>query len=216
MGRNTPWPEGADIRTALNAVVHRLAPRQRRLLACACARIDWKMLRAEESRRAVALAERWADGQGDSSRLASAYLAARKAVRRWGEGWYSAAATVAAVAAYSAPGELDQFRALWPALEDLSRWRDTRGECRFLPALRDLLPPAGAQPFEEHWRSPNVVALARQAYDARDMAVLPVLGDALEDAGCDWDQLLAHCREPGRHVRGCWALDAILAHERLG
>jgi hypothetical protein len=191
-------------------------PRQRRLLACACARIDWKMLRAEESRRAVALAERWADGQGDSGRLSNAYTAARNAVRRWGEGWYSAAATVAAVAAFSAPGEADQFPALWPALEELARWGDVAGGRRFLPALRDLLPPVGGRPFEGHWRSPDVAALARQAYDARDMAVLPVLGDALEDAGCDWDELLAHCREPGRHVRGCWALDAILAQEYRG
>src|SRR5262249_338010 len=154
------------------------------LLACACARIDWKMLRAEESRRAVALAERWADGLTDSERLSRAYLAARNAVRRWGEGWYAAAATVATVAAYSAPAEPDQCRALWPALEELARWGVTAGGRRFLPALRDLLSPVRGRPFEGHWRSPDVAALARQAYEARDMAVLPVLGDALEDAGC--------------------------------
>jgi hypothetical protein len=216
MGRNTLWAEGADIRAALSAVSGRLTARQVRLLACACARLDWKGLRAEESRRAVALAERRADGLADSSRLATAYLAARKAVGRWGSGWYAAAATLAAVAAFEALDPGDHIRALSPALAELSRWGNDSGECRFVGVLRDLLPPSGGRPFEARWRGPDVVALARQAYDARDMGVMPVLGDALEDAGCDWDELLSHCREPGRHARGCWALDAVLGQSHAG
>ena len=41
----------------------------------------------------------------------------------------------------------------------------------------------------------------------RDM---PVLGDALEDAGCDDEEALAHCRHHPLHARGCWVLDAVL------
>jgi hypothetical protein len=63
------------------------------------------------------------------------------------------------------------------------------------------LPPA--------WRTADVLALAERAYDGRDSDAVAVLGDALEDAGCDWDELLAHCREGGPHVRGCWALDLV-------
>ena len=37
-----------------------------------------------------------------------------------------------------------------------------------------------------------------------------VLADALEDAGCDSQELLAHCRGGGPHVRGCWAVDLVL------
>jgi hypothetical protein len=39
---------------------------------------------------------------------------------------------------------------------------------------------------------------------------LPLLGDALEDAGCAEPALLGHCRRPGTHVRGCWVVDLVL------
>jgi hypothetical protein len=59
---------------------------------------------------------------------------------------------------------------------------------------------------EPAWLSPDVRALARAAYDSRDWT-LPLLSDALEDAGCEDVKLLAHLRGPGPHGRGCWALD---------
>jgi hypothetical protein len=55
-----------------------------------------------------------------------------------------------------------------------------------------------------------VATLARRTYDERDFAALPVLGDALEDAGCADPELLGHLRGPGPHVRGCWAVDLLL------
>jgi hypothetical protein len=63
------------------------------------------------------------------------------------------------------------------------------------------------------WRAANgaaVARLARALYDERDFDQLPVLADALEDAGCDSNNILEHLRRPGPHVRGCWALDLIL------
>ncbi len=39
---------------------------------------------------------------------------------------------------------------------------------------------------------------------------MPILGDALEAAGCTPVEALRHCREPGEHVRGCWVVDALL------
>jgi hypothetical protein len=62
-----------------------------------------------------------------------------------------------------------------------------------------------------------VVALAQAAYDQRelpsgqlDIARLAVLADAQEEAGCTDADLLNHCRQPGVHVRGCWAVDLLL------
>ena len=52
--------------------------------------------------------------------------------------------------------------------------------------------------------------VARAIYDEGRFGDLPVLADALEDAGCDDAAILSHLRTPGRHVRGCWALDAVL------
>ncbi|WP_439621821.1 hypothetical protein [Gemmata sp.] len=65
--------------------------------------------------------------------------------------------------------------------------------------------------FNADWRTDTVVSLATAAYESRDFSTLPILADALQDAGCDADDLLAHCRDPKQaHVRGCWALDLVL------
>jgi hypothetical protein len=60
------------------------------------------------------------------------------------------------------------------------------------------------------WRTSTAVALARQMYDSRDFSAMPILADALQDAGCDNADILDHCRGPGPHVRGCWVVDLIL------
>ena len=56
-------------------------------------------------------------------------------------------------------------------------------------------------------------ALARSCqriYDDRRFQDLPILADALEEAGCTDPEILGHCRGPGEHVRGCWVVDLIL------
>lgn len=59
------------------------------------------------------------------------------------------------------------------------------------------------------WLTPTVVSMARHAYDRRDFANLPILADALEEAGCVDDAMLTHLRGPDSHVRGCWAVDLL-------
>lgn len=58
----------------------------------------------------------------------------------------------------------------------------------------------------------NVTQLARSIAESRDFSSLPVLGDALEEAGCTDARLLAHCRKPGDHGCGCWAVDVLLGN----
>ncbi|OAI55152.1 hypothetical protein AYO44_00105 [Planctomycetaceae bacterium SCGC AG-212-F19] len=60
------------------------------------------------------------------------------------------------------------------------------------------------------WRTGNVVALAQTIYDERPFDRMPILADALEDAGCTSADVLDHCRQPGEHVRGCWVVDLLL------
>jgi hypothetical protein len=67
--------------------------------------------------------------------------------------------------------------------------------------------------FDPRWRTADTVGLARAAYEDRAFARLPLLADALMDAGCDDDRLLDHCRSRGPHVRGCWAVDLVLGKE---
>jgi hypothetical protein len=61
------------------------------------------------------------------------------------------------------------------------------------------------------WNEGTVVKLAEAIYDERAFDRLPILADALEEAGCDNTAILDHCRGSGPHVRGCWALDRLLA-----
>jgi hypothetical protein len=60
------------------------------------------------------------------------------------------------------------------------------------------------------WRTEAVVALGSGIYADRAFDRLPVLADALEDAGCADADILSHCRGPGPHVRGCWVVDLLL------
>lgn len=64
--------------------------------------------------------------------------------------------------------------------------------------------------FDPSWRTSTVVALAQQMYESRDFSPMPVLADALQDAGCEHEAILAHCRGVGPHARGCWVVDLIL------
>ena len=55
--------------------------------------------------------------------------------------------------------------------------------------------------------------MAQSIYDDRAFDRLPILADALEDAGCDKADILNHCRQPGEHVRGCWVVDLVLGKD---
>jgi hypothetical protein len=66
---------------------------------------------------------------------------------------------------------------------------------------------------EPAWRTSNAVGLAQAIYDDRAFDRMPILSDALEDAGCTNEGILNHCRQPGVHVRGCWVIDLILGKE---
>jgi hypothetical protein len=67
--------------------------------------------------------------------------------------------------------------------------------------------------FRSEWRTETVVALARHVYHSGEFDAMPVLGDALEDAGCSDGGLLSHLRGPGPHLRGCWTIDLILGKQ---
>ncbi len=78
--------------------------------------------------------------------------------------------------------------------------------------LRDIVGnPFRPVAFSPAWRTSTAVSLARAVYESRDFGAMPILADALQDAGCDSDDILAHCRDTSlTHVRGCWVTDFVL------
>ena len=77
--------------------------------------------------------------------------------------------------------------------------------------LRDIVGnPFRQVRFVPNWRSPVVTTLADLIYAERVFDRMPILADALEEAGCDDPDILAHCRGDGPHVRGCWVVDLVL------
>lgn len=83
-------------------------------------------------------------------------------------------------------------------------------ELRRKPVPKVHRPPPTLPPLMQSWLTSDVLALARQMYESRDFSAMPILADALQDAGCDNPDVLNHCREPGVHVRGCWVVDLVL------
>jgi len=81
--------------------------------------------------------------------------------------------------------------------------------------LRDIFGnPFRPVAFDPAWRTETAVALARQMYDSREFSAMPILADALQDAGCDNPAILDHCRDANQpHVRGCWVCDLVLGKE---
>jgi hypothetical protein len=91
----------------------------------------------------------------------------------------------------------------------------TRPRAVAAPLLRDIF----GNPFRQvtlnpAWLTSTVLALATGIYEEKAFDRMPILADALQDAGCDSEEILQHCRQPGEHVRGCWVVD-LLGKEKV-
>jgi hypothetical protein len=110
---------------------------------------------------------------------------------------------------------IDEFYSLVHRLEhegQTPRYRQAMQDKNRSLAL-ELVGPNPFRPvtFCPEWRTDTAMSLARTMYDARDFSAMPILADALQDAGCDNAAILSHCRDPKQvHVRGCWVVDLVL------
>ncbi|MBY0460951.1 MAG: hypothetical protein K2V38_26830 [Gemmataceae bacterium] len=91
-----------------------------------------------------------------------------------------------------------------------ARWKEERS--RQCVLLRDVVgnPFRAVPAIDPSWLTSIVADLARAIYESRDFSAMPVLADALQDAGCDNTDILDHCRDDGLHVRGCWVVDLLM------
>ena len=177
--------------------------RKFRLFACACLRLTWTRLPGT-SRGAVAFMERYADGgdakawKDESRRVKTRGDPGIQALNLFWDG-YNLPASVCSISGGTMKHGAD-------AASQVALLRCIFGN-PFRPAT---LAPA--------LRGPTITSLAAALYDERqlpsghlDPLRAAVLADALEEAGCTDANLLDHLRSPGPHVRGCRAVDLILA-----
>ena len=193
-------------------------PRKGHLFAVACCHRILHLLTDQRSRAAVEVAAQYAEGLVSKEQLQAAANAAKAAhadafrekgkvgaCAEWAaqfaasaDAWF--AATRASNFAYVAAGD-----GLQPGPEHSAQAQLLR--CVFGP-----LPfrPVTIQPDVPAWNDGLVVRLAQAIYDERRWAEMPILADALLEACSDDEELIAHCRGDGPHVRGCYAIDQIL------
>lgn len=102
--------------------------------------------------------------------------------------------------------------AVWYADRTPERTRRAVQAAVHAALLRDIFGnPFCPVALDPAWRTDTAVSLARGMYDSRDFTAMPILADALQDAGCEDEQVLNHCRDAtAPHVRGCWVCDLVL------
>jgi len=219
------WLTATDTFLMLGFLQEKASDRKVRLFGCECCRRLWHLMPVQ-GREAIVLSERFADeskfrdelvrvsqdvgwlSSHVPSRIGSALRAAREAASP--NTLTSTSAVRVAVYAADVMGEGEEM----PGIVHLRHTKAWNGEIEYQSSLlRDIFNPFRTVTVAPSWLTSTVVALARQIYDSRDFSAMPILADALQDAGCDNEAILDHCRGPGPHVRGCWVVDLLLGKE---
>jgi hypothetical protein len=216
------WLACTDPRAMLAFLGDRASDRRLRLFACGCCRAVWDRL-TEFSRTAVGVAERYADGLAGGEELDTAGWTVENRLDLFpGEvpfdpGFWACGRRIGHDAGECARRCADTTAPGWEFVDaDYDARRASRAaEAAVAQAVlaRDIFGnpfrPVTADPS---WLTITVVALARQVYETSDFSAMPILADALQDAGCDNAEVLGHLRGPGPHARGCWVIDLVLGY----
>lgn len=199
--------------TMLDFMSGRASGRKLRLVASHSCRLPavWRLIQGQGGDRLVAAAERYADGHAGWDEVLSAADATPRG-RVSGGSWKSAnpvrlpPSSQAQRAVRSLAAE-DAWEAAWGVAREGGNLVGA-APCEIMrEVFGNPFRPVTADPS---WLTPTVVAIASGAYLDQAFDRLPVLADALEDAGCESADLLAHCRDEAPHVRGCWVVDLML------
>ena len=187
--------EAKDLVKVLTA--KRMSTRKCRLFTVACCRCHPKMVADPDCLALIDLSEKWADGEAD----AKAVRALRKKVHAW---------------AIRQPYDLKRWTAIYGAYQTAKPTGPPvfgfLNNKKYRPLLADIVGPSPMPfTFNPAWRTDTAVAIARGMYESREFSAMPILADAIQDAGCDNEVILKHCRDrKQKHVRGCWVVDMVL------
>jgi hypothetical protein len=196
--------------------------RKQRLFGVACCRRIWPLLPNEELRGCVEVAERFADERATGEEFQAAL---EKAAALWVEthGLNPAVTACRQVCLGEVHGHDIRIDTIYALLGKQRAGHFQVGDKGIVEAeeaeqrqlIRDIFGnPFRALTFSPAWRTDTTVLLAKELYESRDFSAMPILADALQEAGCDTDDILDHCRDPeATHVRGCWVVDLVLGKE---
>jgi hypothetical protein len=187
--------------------------RKLRLLACGVCRRAWPRIEPHPAARAcVEFAEGFADGDGAKKRLRKLVDACRQRYDRYGERPGEDVQVVHAAAAARTTCEPEVHPIASCRSVRIALGGDEAAEAAAQAALVRCVfgDPFRPVPVASEWRSADAIGLARAIYADRAFDRLPILADALEEAGCGDPAVLAHCRADVIHARGCWVVDAVL------
>lgn len=220
------WSACTDPQAMLGLLRGRASGRKLRLFAVACCRRVWPLLTDERSRMAVEVAESYADGVTTAVNLADAFYQANIAANAADptDACTVRASSLASYVAYTAVGlgvdcTFSAADAIADTIADVAvnaiayrkaRHEELVAQCQL---LRDIFDPFRRITGERSLLTSRVIQETNQIYSGRAFDRMPILADALEDAGCTDPDLLAHCRGPGQHVRGCWVVDLLTGRE---
>jgi hypothetical protein len=225
------WLACIDPQRMLKQLWGKVSDRKHRLFAVACCRRIWQLLSDERSRQAVEIAERYADAEATADELETASDAASavwetEQEQALTEGTWDRESLsppyTASAAAYNvaiplgwwggAPAFVPPDEIIREVIADGAAERVA--QCAL---LRDIFGnpfrSVSVDPSWPRWNDRTIPRIAQGIYEERAFDRLPILHDALLDAGCDNEDILAHCRGAGPHVRGCWVIDLILGKE---
>jgi hypothetical protein len=205
------WQASVNAKAMLNVFKGKMMSRQRRLFAVALCRQTELYPIDEPWEQILQVGEAYADGKAKKRELEEGRAAAER-IRNKRQ---RVSRTLMADAVASACHALrPDFRCLYCLKEVMKAEglsyliKDKRAHCGL---VRDIFGnPFATVSFEARSVSATARKLAQSMYDERRFADLPVLADALEEGGCTDAAILAHCRDKGDHVRGCWVIDLVL------
>jgi hypothetical protein len=215
------WGRCGDLTKMMGQVDPCRFDRKFRLFAVACCRRVSDRIRDPDAHGLLELIEKLADGAADLESVRAAWEqvswypeadgAVKKAAAIDCASWKASTDCYrrAALDAEAAVADAIAGDGFATALENFER-RGRERSAQFA-ILRDIVGnPFRPTTFAPGWRTDTVLSLARQMYESRDFSALPILADALQDAGCESADILDHCRGLGPHVRGCWVVDQVL------
>lgn len=215
------WRQCEDPSKMLKHLSARISERKLRLFSFACCRRVWTFVRDPRLETSLDTLERYADKRTSDKKR----LEARREIEAFREEfydehreeeicigtelWNSSTKTRRRVVGTCGEGAAAAFA--WADVSDYNnRLVAERAAQTWL--IRDIFGnPFRPVDFSPEWRTGTAVTLASQMYESRDFGAMPILADALQDAGCDTADILAHCRDANAtHVRGCWVVDLVL------